>query len=96
MIFQRELIKQRRLCLLLWSHHRQIPRFYREIESAKGLQINKSFSTEFARPVGKTPTPRRSANVQTGLEAVVSRQTHQGPQQAVSYSDIQSVRSDPN
>jgi hypothetical protein len=48
MIFQRELIKQRRLCLLLWSHHRQIPRFYRGIESAKGLQINKSFSTELA------------------------------------------------
>ncbi|MEP3440252.1 MAG: hypothetical protein ABJN72_02125, partial [Sulfitobacter sp.] len=51
--FQRELIKQRRLCLLLWSHHRQIPRFYRGIETVKALQINKSFSTEFAHTVEK-------------------------------------------
>jgi len=56
-IFQRELIKQRRLCLLLWSHHRQIPRFYRGIESAKGLQINKSFSTEFALRVERRFRP---------------------------------------
>ena len=47
-VFQRELIKQRRLCFLLRSHHRQIPNFSKGIESAKGLQINKGFSTELA------------------------------------------------
>jgi len=48
MIFQRELIKQRRLCFLLRSHHRSISHIPARIESATAPQINKGFSTEFA------------------------------------------------
>jgi hypothetical protein len=46
MILQRELIAQRRLRFLLWSHHGQISRCCRQIESARALQINKSCSTQ--------------------------------------------------
>ena len=62
MILQRELIEQRRLCFLLRSHHRQIPRSYREIESPKGIQINKSFSTEAIHHRSKNHRLCRAAN----------------------------------
>jgi biotin operon repressor len=42
-IFQRELIKQRGLCLLLRSHHRQIPRILGRIESAITPSIKEEF-----------------------------------------------------
>ncbi len=41
--------KQRRLCFLLRSHHRQIPHIPERTESATEPQINKSFSTELAQ-----------------------------------------------
>lgn len=47
-VFQWEPIKQRRMCLLLWSHHRQIPRILARFEPADDLQTNKSFSTKLA------------------------------------------------
>lgn len=48
-IVQRELIKQRRLCFLLRSHHSSVPRCDRKIESADAPQIKDSYSTELTQ-----------------------------------------------
>jgi hypothetical protein len=48
MIVYRKLVEERALRFLLWSQHRQSPFILKQIESVKGLQIKKSFSTELA------------------------------------------------
>jgi hypothetical protein len=46
MIFQRELIKQSRLRLLLWSHHRQSSSSLEELNQQIELRSRESFSTK--------------------------------------------------
>ena len=48
-ILQRELIEKRRLRLLLWSHHRQIPQSIKELNQRLTIRSSKSFSTQSAQ-----------------------------------------------
>jgi hypothetical protein len=49
MILQRELVEQRRLRLLSWSHHRQYSPRLKELNQQFRPRSRKSFSTKYAR-----------------------------------------------
>ena len=53
MIIYRKLVEECALRFLLRSQHGQSPFILKQIESVKGLQIKKSFSTELAQRVGR-------------------------------------------